>query len=460
MDSPLQCTQSTTHAILPEPNCQADDETAVSADHSHPRVLFVDDELAVLNGIRRALLECPYRVQTTVSPELALQMFRDKPFDVIVADELMPGMLGSQLLSVIAAEFPNTGRILLTGQGTPEAAARAVNEAAVVRFLLKPCPVDKLREAIDSALRSTRCAKKVRARRRRALPASQPSRARREPEAIEWTTGSQKAQPTLDDSAASLGGASDALQPDSNANALVIQAQRMVALTDRTLLGYELSTRMQQPSGAASTVGNFIAASGQAVSRSVDRWVVRHVLSAIQHHEAVLQRRGLIVSMNIAAQSLTDPDFARFLNTELSAGRAASRFLVEVRESVLAKSLGRDGGLLACLSDMSCFDWNCRLCVDGVGGALWKLALSDDLPVAIAKIDSRFVCDILTNRLSESIVRSAVKWGQQTGVQIAATGIDSMAIAERLCVLGVQYGQGSAFGMAEPFGPLLTGLYC
>jgi EAL domain-containing protein (putative c-di-GMP-specific phosphodiesterase class I) len=56
-------------------------------------------------------------------------------------------------------------------------------------------------------------------------------------------------------------------------------------------------------------------------------------------------------------------------------------------------------------------------------------------------------------------VRSAVEWGQRAGVAVAATGIDTPAIAERLRFLGVHYGQGSVFGTAEPVGLTLTGLY-
>jgi len=143
----------------------------------------------------------------------------------------------------------------------------------------------------------------------------------------------------------------------------------------------------------------------------------------------------------------------------LSDPRIASRFLIEVRENVLARSVRKDQGLLAQLLALKCYEWGVRLCVDGVGGALWRLGILKDLPVALAKIDSRFVGDILINRDSETLVRSAVQWGQGAGVEIAATGVDTPAIAERLRALGVRYGQGSAFGTAEPIGLTLAGLY-
>ena len=51
----------------------------------------------------------------------------------------MPGMSGSELLAQVHLDYPDTVRILLTGQASMEAALRAINDAEVYRFLLKPC---------------------------------------------------------------------------------------------------------------------------------------------------------------------------------------------------------------------------------------------------------------------------------------------------------------------------------
>ena len=127
-----------------------------SIGHSDPRVLFVDDEPHVLEGLRLALRKQPYQVETTTRPSVALEMQRKRSFDVIVADECMPEIRGSDLLTRIAREFPAVGRIVLTGQATVEAAMRAINEAGVTRFLLKPCAPKELGEAIEATLRTGR----------------------------------------------------------------------------------------------------------------------------------------------------------------------------------------------------------------------------------------------------------------------------------------------------------------
>src|SRR5580704_16730478 len=130
-------------------------DTVTGSSQFMPKVLLVDDEPHVVEGIRRALREHSYRINTATSPEVALHMCRREQFDVIVADERMPEMCGSELLTIVGREFPTSGRILLTGHATVEAAARAINEAGVIRLLLKPCPPSALRAAIELALRTT-----------------------------------------------------------------------------------------------------------------------------------------------------------------------------------------------------------------------------------------------------------------------------------------------------------------
>lgn len=392
-----------------------------------PKVLFVDDEWEVVQGLRRAFLQYPYQIATTTSPELALQMFRDEAFDVIVADELMPTMRGSELLTRIAREFPAARRILLTGHATPEAAARAVNDAGVIRLLLKPCPLEKLREAIETALRSTPFASRLPRNRRRAFL---------------------------------VDGQPGAAETGWHANELVLQAQRVVRLDDQAPFGYELSVRIQSDGGTVHTIGNFISSARhqQLPSVSIDRWVLRHVVASLRTHARVFALRGLTVSLNVSVGSLADPDFTRLLASELAADGLASHFAIELRESALVKSLREDAHLHARLSRLSSVG-GCRLCIDGVSGALWQKAPLNTLPVAMLKIDSRYVCDVLTNRQSQAIVRAAVDWGERTGAQVIATGIDTVAIAGRLRALGVRYGQGSAFGGYDALAPTLAELY-
>jgi two-component system probable response regulator PhcQ len=115
-------------------------------------VLLVDDEQDLLDGLARSLRHAPYRVLTATSGQTALEVLANTPVDVIVADEMMPGMTGTELLAEVRAEHPSIMRVILTGQAKLESAVAAINEGEVYRFLTKPCGPAELTVTIQHAL--------------------------------------------------------------------------------------------------------------------------------------------------------------------------------------------------------------------------------------------------------------------------------------------------------------------
>ncbi len=79
-----------------------------------PKILFVDDEPAVLAGLRDALRREPFRIFTAHSADQALAMLEQESIDVIVSDERMPGICGAGLLARVCRTYPDT----VTGGGT------------------------------------------------------------------------------------------------------------------------------------------------------------------------------------------------------------------------------------------------------------------------------------------------------------------------------------------------------
>jgi response regulator RpfG family c-di-GMP phosphodiesterase len=117
-----------------------------------PRVLCVDDEAKVLEGLVLHLRR-DFDVYTALSGEKALQKLKEiRGAAVVVSDMRMPGMDGAQLLQKILKQYPETSRILLTGEPGRDAAIAAVNQAQIFRFLTKPCPPDQLKAAIDAGV--------------------------------------------------------------------------------------------------------------------------------------------------------------------------------------------------------------------------------------------------------------------------------------------------------------------
>src|SRR5215471_2964278 len=115
------------------------------------RILFVDDEAKVLEGLERMLRprRREWEMVFATSGAEALRLLEASPFDVIVTDMRMPEMDGAQLLEQVQKRFPSVVRLVLSGYFEMEMAIRAVPVAH--QYLAKPCDPEKLRLAIDHA---------------------------------------------------------------------------------------------------------------------------------------------------------------------------------------------------------------------------------------------------------------------------------------------------------------------
>jgi HD-like signal output (HDOD) protein len=112
------------------------------------RILFVDDEPRVLEGLRRMLHFAgqEWDVQFVGSGPEALDRAAETPFDAVVTDVRMPGMDGSELLHHVAERFPATVRFILSGQCRRETVMKTVGLAH--QFFTKPCDSEALRAAL------------------------------------------------------------------------------------------------------------------------------------------------------------------------------------------------------------------------------------------------------------------------------------------------------------------------
>lgn len=115
-------------------------------------VLFVDDELSVLQALVRRLRKEPYEIRTATTAEEAWRTFERCTIDLVVSDWRMPGMSGTEFLAKVAAEYPDCIRIMLTGEPSLAVAIGAVNNGEVHRFLTKPYDADALAGIIREAL--------------------------------------------------------------------------------------------------------------------------------------------------------------------------------------------------------------------------------------------------------------------------------------------------------------------
>jgi len=118
-----------------------------------PEILFVDDDSDILAGFQRTLRK-EFPVDIAVGGDAALvQCAGRAPYSVVVADMQMPGINGVDLLIQIEHRYPDTVRIMLTGNADQKTARDAVNKGHIFRFLTKPCPPEELVPALKAGLK-------------------------------------------------------------------------------------------------------------------------------------------------------------------------------------------------------------------------------------------------------------------------------------------------------------------
>jgi two-component system, probable response regulator PhcQ len=120
------------------------------------KILLVDDEPNIIASLKRSLRKEKFDIFSANSALEALSLLEKTNIDVVISDEQMPGMLGSEFLALVRKKYPETVRIILTGQASLQAAIRAINQGEIYRFLMKPCNDVDLVVTIRQALQQKR----------------------------------------------------------------------------------------------------------------------------------------------------------------------------------------------------------------------------------------------------------------------------------------------------------------
>jgi PAS domain S-box-containing protein len=146
---------STFHVFLPRVEAEADAEGDYpAARHAgHETILYVDDEEVIVDMVRHTLEQIGYQVTAVTDPSLALEHFLKEPkrFDLVITDQIMPGMTGTELAKVLLSLRPDIPIVLTTGfsESINAATARSIGIRA---FVMKPLTRAELAETIRLVL--------------------------------------------------------------------------------------------------------------------------------------------------------------------------------------------------------------------------------------------------------------------------------------------------------------------
>ncbi|WP_319405326.1 response regulator [uncultured Desulfosarcina sp.] len=115
-------------------------------------LLCIDDEPNILNALKRLLRKEDFRLLTANSGKQGLQILAENEVHVVVSDQRMPEMSGTEFLKEVKAAYPDIIRIILTGYTDVDSISEAINEGHLYKFFLKPWNDQNLKLEIRQAL--------------------------------------------------------------------------------------------------------------------------------------------------------------------------------------------------------------------------------------------------------------------------------------------------------------------
>lgn len=361
------------------------------------RVLLVDDEPHVTDSLRLGLRGAPFEILCAHSAAQALEILEREPADVVVSDEQMPGMPGSELLTRIRERFPDTIRIILTGQASVDATINAINHAAVFRFLTKPCHPEELRECLESAFRA-------------------------------------KSDLEL---ARSAPGDRERRLVDVGLSTLWMAFQPIVSADSRTIYGYEALLRTDTAGiGPVELIG-----AAEALGRVADLEARIRERIAV---ELATAPDGVSIFVNLHPTSLADPGFFEADNPLHPFSRA---IVLEVTERASLEGIVDLPEKIGTLRDLGY-----RIALDDLGAGYAGLTSFATLKPDIVKFDLTLIRDIDRSPTRQKLVASMSALCREMSIACVAEGIESGAERDTSSRLGCRLLQGFFLGRpAKPF---------
>jgi diguanylate cyclase (GGDEF)-like protein len=114
-------------------------------------ILLVDDEVNILKVLKRLLSEKNYNILTVASAAEGLQVLKEHAVQVIITDQRMPNMTGSDFLKEVKKLYPDTVRMILSGYADFDAIKDAINDGAIYKFINKPWDDEQLIQYVQES---------------------------------------------------------------------------------------------------------------------------------------------------------------------------------------------------------------------------------------------------------------------------------------------------------------------
>lgn len=360
-----------------------------------PCILFVDDESEVTRGIRLALRKEPYKVLVANSAKDGLALLQQKKIDVVISDERMPEMGGAEFLTIVRKLYPETIRLILSGQSSLESAIGAINDAGIYRFLRKPCDPHDLALCLSEAIEEHATNRRF--------------------GAWEETHGSATVRRAEAAFERALKDAWMAFQP-------------IVRTTDKSIFAYEALLRVDN--GETSGPGMLFELAAR-VDRVQDLERTIRGLVGARLADAPADTNVLI---NIAPASLND-ELLYAADTELA--KHSAKVVIEITERDSVQDIPDLQQKIARLRELGY-----RIAVDDLGAGYAGLTSFALLSPDIVKFDMDLIQGIDKEPTKAKLVSSFTTLCRELGVMTIAEGVEALEERDRVIELNCDLIQG------------------
>ncbi|MCL5042561.1 MAG: EAL domain-containing protein [Gammaproteobacteria bacterium] len=127
--------------------------SAAETNEQQPTLLLLDDEENILRALSRLLRRDGYRILTASSANEAFDLLAQHQVQVIISDQRMPEMTGTEFLSRVKEIYPDTIRMVLSGYTDLKSVTDAINRGAIYQYMTNPWDDVELRETVTEAFR-------------------------------------------------------------------------------------------------------------------------------------------------------------------------------------------------------------------------------------------------------------------------------------------------------------------
>ena len=371
-------------------------------------LLLVDDEVSIRNSLKRLLRKEGYKVLTAASGREGLEILKSQNINVILSDERMPHMPGHEFLTAAQEISPQTTRMILSGYADFDAISKAVNEAEIYRFLVKPWDDKQLINEIRGAFKHQESFATLMDH----LPTNQ-------------LASNNNIQLINQTSHCITSRQLDALEVDLHdairTNSLDICYQPQLHLSSGKIVGCEALSRWNHPTRGAISPASFIPMAEQSgLACALDRHMIKMASQAIVEINAH-RAEPIRISINITANHL----LLKQLSTEIKAivnelGVFPNHLELEITERQLLHDFKFCRGIFCELMDLGV-----RISLDDFGTGYSSIRYLDNLPVDAIKIDRSFITDLPNNKRHREIVKTLIDLAHNLGIEVVGEGVET-----------------------------------